>query len=64
MVDLPPPAAEGKERTFVFNIKHHGLFMGMMQATKTVTALTEQVLASAEGTHEGAGAPTVCVTVL
>lgn len=52
MVDLPPPAAEEKERTFMFNIKHRGLFMGMMQATKTVTALTEQVLASAEGTYE------------
>lgn len=34
MVDYWPPAAEEKQRTFMFNIRHRGLFTGVVQAAK------------------------------
>lgn len=34
MVDSWPPAAEEKQHTFMFNIRHRGLFTGEVQAAK------------------------------
>lgn len=62
MVDSRPPAAEEKQRTFMFNITPWGVY-GSGAGCKTATVLAEQVWSLLKA-RQCTGAPTVCVTVL